>query len=200
MKKFAAFLAATCAMSLANAQAIDKQSSWYTEGALDLQSWGAHSNGLGGTHSPKSIRMVIGKRIMPSVSVEATAGFGLGKSGSPSSSELKIKSVFGLYGKYTYELLPKLDVYGKIGFTMTTSETNNAGAKADPSDPKKVVAATVNNSARGTGMSFGFGANYDLSDKFYVGADYTFLPKAPSTHYLKDAGVSAITFFGGMRY
>lgn len=197
MKKSAAFLAAMCAMSLVNAQAIDKQSSWYAEGALDLQSWAAFSSGEPAV-SPKSIRMVIGKRIIPSVSVEATAGLGFGGGGSPASREVNVKSVLGLYGKYTYELMPKLDVYGRVGFTMTTSETKGPSETVNTITGQK---ATNTSSERASGLSFGFGASYDITDKYYVGADYTFHPKAPQAAFIGSPGsVSAITFFGGMRY
>jgi opacity protein-like surface antigen len=187
MKKIAAFLVTLGMMFVANGQAIDKQSSWYTEGAIDLLKWGAYGGEADQSKlSPKAVRMVIGKRIMPSISVEGTAGFGMG-SGSTSIKEVKVKSILGLYGKYSYELMPKLDVYGKVGFAMVTSEnTFNSTATA---------------SARSTGLSFGFGATYDITDKFYAGADYTFLPKAPDISNMSNpGGVSAITFFGGMRY
>jgi opacity protein-like surface antigen len=187
MKKFAVFLVTMSTMLLVNAQAIDKQSSWYTEGALDLVKWGAYGEETNqGSLSPKAVRMVIGKRIMPAVSIEATAGFGMG-SASNESKEVKVKSVLGLYGKYCYEVMPKLDIYGKAGFVMITSET------------KTPVDNTA--SKKSSGLSFGFGASYDITDNYYVGADYTFHPKAPElTGWSKPGSVSAITFFGGMRY
>jgi opacity protein-like surface antigen len=195
MKKVAVFLVTMSTMLVVNAQAVDKQSSWYTEGALDMQSWGAFSSGEPAV-SPKSLRMVVGKRIMPSVSIEATAGFGFGGDGSPGTRETNIKSVLGLYGKYTYELMPKLDIYGRVGFTMTTSETKSGGINPDTGQPY-----TNSSSQKASGLSFGFGASYDITDKYYVGADYTFHPKAPQHSFIGEPGkVSAITFFGGMRY
>jgi opacity protein-like surface antigen len=197
MKKLAAFLVTMSTMLVVNAQSIDKQSSWYAEGALDLVSWGAYAEESNKSSlSPKAVRMVIGKRVMPSLSVEATAGFGMG-SASSSSKEVKVKSVLGLYGKYSYEVIPKLDIYGKAGFAMITSETGVPQPKETPTSPN----VTSVSAKRSAGLSFGFGASYDITDKYYVGADYTFHPKAPELTGWKTPGsVSAITFFGGMRY
>ncbi|MCU0956752.1 MAG: porin family protein [Hydrogenophaga sp.] len=103
--------------------------------------------------SPGMVRGVVGYDIMPNVAVEGMVGLN-GGSDTSSGTTLKLSNMVGVFGKVQAPLTDALKVYGRLGVARTSLKANGM-------------------SDHETGLAYGAGVTYDLSQTTYLNADYT---------------------------
>lgn len=103
--------------------------------------------------SPGMVRGVVGYDITPNVAVEGMLGLN-GGSDTGSGTHLKINNMVGVFGKVQAPVTDALKVYGRLGVARTSLKANGV-------------------SDHDTGLAYGAGVTYDLSQTTYLNADYT---------------------------
>jgi outer membrane immunogenic protein len=138
-------VAAFCALpSLASAQ---EAKQFYVEAgaqALRIEDSGVWAE-------PGTASLTFGMILNEYFAVEVMAATGIYSANA--GTDVSISSVFGAYVKPSFEVVPRLSVFGKLGVTNGT-----------------VSAAGLRNSD--TGFSYGAGLQFDLTDSLYAGLSY----------------------------
>ncbi len=114
---------------------------------------GLDYKGSGLKASPGMVRGVMGYELTPLIAVEGMAGLGA-RSGSASGNTIKLDNTIGVFGKAGVPVTEALNLYGRVGVARTAIKTNGASASS-------------------TGVAWGAGASYDLSQTTYLNVDYT---------------------------
>ena len=115
------------------------------------------------------MRVILGQKIHPNLSVEGMLGMGLGDdtksvviNNITAKSTVKVNNFMGAYLRAHTLLTPELEVFGRAGFArMKLSVTEVVGGK------------TEKNSSTDNSFSYGLGMNYNLNKTTYVGLDVT---------------------------
>lgn len=115
------------------------------------------------------LRVILGQKIHPNLSVEGMLGMGLGDdtksvviNNITAKSTVKVNNFMGAYLRAHTLLTPELEVFGRAGFArMKLSATVAAGNLSEKT-------SSTDNS-----FSYGLGMNYNLNKTTYVGLDVT---------------------------
>ena len=115
------------------------------------------------------MRVVLGQKIHPNLSVEGMLGTGLGDDSKTVvinkinvKSTVKVSNFMGAYLRAHTHLTPEVEVFGRAGFArMNLRATVVAGNMSEKTE-------TTDNS-----FSYGLGMNYNLNKTTYVGLDVT---------------------------
>jgi outer membrane autotransporter protein len=132
---------------------------------LDLDD-GAQSKSA---YDVNGMRVVLGQKIHPNLSVEGMLGTGLGDDSKTVvidkisvKSTVKVRNFMGAYLRAHTHLTPEIEVFGRAGFArMTLRATAVAGNMSEKTE-------STDNS-----FSYGLGMNYNLNKTTYVGLDLT---------------------------
>ncbi|MGZ5181384.1 MAG: porin family protein [Ramlibacter sp.] len=126
---------------------------------------------------PGMLRGVIGFNLSENLAVEALGGVGIRKDNStvdaggvPVNLELDVRHVIGAYIKPQANIGDAVQVFGRLGYAETRLRATASAAG---------LAATGSGSE--SSFSYGLGANFNVSPKMYVSADYMRYTKKDDT-------------------
>lgn len=91
------------------------------------------------------------------IGAEAEASFGLGADDAD-GVDIELENAFGGYLVAKYPVLPRVDVLGRVGYTVGEFQSANNGVSTD---------------ADADGFAFGFGGEVMLTDQLGLRGDYT---------------------------
>ena len=113
--------------------------------------------------SPKALRAIIGREISENVAIEGLLGLGVGGGGlkvdgvKVPDSDLKFKSILGVYLKGKVNVTNGLDVFARAGLSRVEATVTVGSAKA---------------SGRDSDFSYGLGVSYALNKVTSLTFDY----------------------------
>lgn len=162
MRKFAAIaLAASTFASAAQAQQTSSPPPNTLYAGAGLSFVNIDADPLDGTAT--ALRGKVGYVFIPFLSVEAHLGLGLTEAEDTllgNDYDLSLDTWYGIYARGQYTLAPQLTIYGLAGFTQGTFEASGPG---------------IDDSEDESDFSWGFGADYQFSERFGAHADWMML-------------------------
>ena len=123
---------------------------------------GLDYKGPGLKASPSMVRGVMGYEFAPNLSVEGVLGLNA-RSDTTAGTTVKLDSTMGVFGKAQVPVTDAFRLYGRVGVARNSLKLNGV------SDNR-------------TGVAYGAGMSYDLSNTTYLSVDYTrYLDKSSRT-------------------
>lgn len=117
-------------------------------------------DGISEDFNPVAVIGKLGYCVHKNFAVEGRLGIGLmddDKDINGYDVSLELDSLIGVYGKGFLDVNEKIQIYGLIGLTRAEGTVEASGYSESDDD---------------TGLSFGIGIDFDLSNKTYIGLEY----------------------------
>ena len=178
-------IVAPCLLALMSTTTFAQTSDVYADVGYTMLSTRVSSGGVTLASDPTMLRLMVGTEINENLALEGMAGFSMSDDevkvngislSSLVSTSFKVKSAYGVFIRPKTMLNDSVELFGRLGYT-----------KANYS----MAVASVNLSDSESGVSYGVGASYKLTEAAKITVDYT--------SYVSDvADTDGITF--GLRY
>jgi len=117
---------------------------------------------------PSALRGIVGYQINSNFSVEGMLGKGMADGTATTTIQntavalnLKLDSVYGVYGKVKTELAPGFEAFGRAGYS-----------KANTTATVSALGMSTSNTGSTDGFSWGVGASYAVSPTVALSVDY----------------------------
>lgn len=189
--KLIAFAAAAAAMLLAGgaqAQMARSATTGTVYGELGYAQLKISDTGI--DVKPSILRGVAGYNFSDFLAVEGLLGFGVRKdsttttfAGVPVGVEGEVRHIAGVYIKPKVSIGDGFELFGRLGYADTRLRVSASAA-----------GLTAANSDSGSSLSYGLGANFNVSPRAYVGVDYM-------RYYKKDdTKIDGVSFNVGYRF
>ena len=88
-------------------------------------------------------------------------------------AEFSLSAMVGAYARANFPVTPKLKVFGRAGFAAAEVDSRSILVTSVPGSDEVPIQSLYEDSESESGLAFGAGATYDLSDKIYVRGDFT---------------------------
>ena len=178
-------LSAVCLIGIMSSSVFAQQSPVSAEVGYTMLSTKASASGVTLSSDPTMVRLLLGTELNENLDLEGMVGLALSDDdvkvngislSSLVSNSFKVKSAYGVFIRPKTMLNDQLELFGRLGYSKLKYSMS---------------VASLNLSDSESGMSFGVGASYKLSDTAKLTVDYT--------SYVSDvADTDGITF--GLRY
>lgn len=156
LKSLAALAALSTIAMTASAQT-------YVEAGVTSVSYEERVLGYDFESSPRAFRVIVGRELDQTFSVEGLVAMGMGDDGikvvgtSIPTATFEVDNVFGLYVRAKTEIANDLEGFARIGVARSKGTARILGVSASASE---------------TGLSYGLGVSYKLDKTSYLTADY----------------------------
>jgi opacity protein-like surface antigen len=139
---------------------------------------------------PGMLRGIVGFNFSQNLALEGMLGFGVRKdnatftfSGGSGNVEGDVRHMAGIYVKPKVMLGDAVEVFGRLGYADTRLRSTTS-----------IPAGSISQTSSGSDWSYGFGGNFNLAPRTYVGIDYM-------RYYKKeDVKVDGVTVSVGYRF
>ncbi len=113
---------------------------------------------------PHALRGIVGYEFHPNVAAEGMLAFGVRSDdfndGAGTTTDIKLRHAFGVFVKPKYNFGPA-EVFARLGYARVKVKFNDCTALG-----------CVSGSDSDGDIAWGFGANYNINPRMYVGADW----------------------------